>query len=352
MKTLFDTVRVGNYTLKNRFVMAPMTRSRADDAGVQPEIAITYYRQRATAGLIVTEGTAPDPIGKGYTRIPGIYSDAQIEAWKPITDAVHEEGGRIFLQIMHTGRIAHEDNLGGEMPIAPSPVTAAGQMFTKTGPKDHSTPRELTHEEIKTVIGQYRTATENALKAGFDGVELHATSGYLPSQFLHSNTNLRTDDWGGTPEKRARFVLETLDAMIAVAGSGKVGIKIGPGFPFNDINDSDPQGTYTHLVKELATRNLAYLDVLDINPGWDVLGTLRPLYPGTLIANGGYTKERSETDLNNGRADLIAFGNLYLANPDLPERIEKDAPFNEPDKSTYYMGEEKGYIDYPTLDAA
>lgn len=349
MNTLFDTVKVGDYTLKNRFVMAPMTRARADAAGIQPPIAVTYYRQRATAGLIITEGTPPDPLGKGYTRIPGIYSEAQVESWKPITDAVHEEGSRIFLQFMHTGRIAHEDNLNGETPVSSSPVKAAGQMFTKTGPKDHPTPRELTADEVIAVIEAHKKATENALRAGFDGVELHATSGYLPSQFLHSNTNLRTDEWGGSLEKRTRFILETLDAMISVAGNGKVGIKIGPGFPFNDIDAADAQETYTYLVTELAKRNLAYLDVLDIHPGWDVLGTLRPLYPGTLIANGGYTKERSATDLNNGRADLIAFGTAFLATPDLPERFAQDAPLNEPDKATFYMGEEKGYIDYPTL---
>ncbi|MBX9596577.1 MAG: alkene reductase [Roseomonas sp.] len=254
MNTLSTAVQIGRYTLRNRMVMAPMTRSRANDAdGVQSELAVTYYRQRATAGLIVTEGVFPSAMGKGYVRTPGIHTDAQVAAWKLVADAVHAEGGRIFMQLMHTGRISHPSMLpGGALPVAPSAIKPAGQSFTANGMEDFVTPRALETSEVAGIVAEYRLATRRALEAGFDGVELHAASGYLPEQFLSSGSNQRGDQYGGSIPNRARFILEVLDAMIAEAGSDRVGIKISPEMGFNDIKDDSPVETYAYLVRQLA----------------------------------------------------------------------------------------------------
>lgn len=351
---LFTPVAVGRHTLANRIVMAPMTRSRADDDGVPTEWVARYYAQRASAGLLISEGIYPSPMGKGYIRTPGLHSDPQVAAWKRVTDAVHAEGGRIFAQIMHAGRISDPSFLpGGATPIAPSAVRPDGQSYTADGPKPHVTPRALETDEIAGIVEEYRNAARRALEAGFDGVELHAASGYLPEQFLSSKTNLRTDRYGGSVANRARFVLEILEAMTAEAGSDRVGIKIAPEMRFNDIDDADPQETYAYLVEQLAGLNLAYLHVaLFGTPSADYHALLRPLFKGAYLAGGGLTKETAQGMIQEGRADAAVFGVPFIANPDLVERFRRDAPLNAPDPDTFYTPGPRGYIDYPVLDAA
>jgi N-ethylmaleimide reductase len=347
---LFSPLALGDYTLRNRIVMAPMTRSRADAQGVPSPFAVEYYGSRADAGLLITEGTAPNPIGMGYARTPGIYSDAQIAAWKKVTDAVHARGGRIFLQLMHVGRIAHSANctIPGP-PVAPSAIRAASQMWTDSqGMQPCDTPRALDLAEIPSVIAEYAKATENAMRAGFDGVELHTASGYLPNQFLSPDANLRTDAYGGSIENRIRFVVETLAAMISAAGSpGKVGMKISPGMKFNDINDADPIPTYIALVNAVAPLKPAYLHVMRAGIGAE--SAMREAFPGTLLLGGGFLKDEANKAIEEGRADAIVFGSTYLANPDLVTRFERDAPLNAPDQSTFYTPGPKGYVDYEVL---
>ncbi|WNG23999.1 alkene reductase [Cystobacter fuscus] len=355
MSTLFSSVSLGRYTLNNRMVMAPMTRSRSDDqTGVPTELVPTYYHQRAGAGLIITEGVFPSAMGKGYVRTPGTETDAQVAAWKQVTEAVHSQGGRIFMQLMHSGRISHPSMLpGGATPVAPSAITPAGQSFTSTGPQPFVQPRALRLEEIPEVIGEYRRAARRALEAGFDGVELHAASGYLPEQFLSSNTNTRTDAYGGSLENRARFILETLAALVAEVGSDRVGIKISPEMGFNDIKDANPRETYRYLVEQLAPLKLAYLHVATFGPQFDDYHTtFRALFQGTYLRGGMLNRESAEAVLKNGEADAVVFGALFLANPDLPERFRTNAPLNAPDKQTFYSAGAQGYIDYPRLSTA
>ncbi len=348
--TLFTPVKAGVYMLPNRIVMAPMTRSRADDDGVPSDLTVAYYAQRASAGLIISEGTFPSAMGKGYVRTPGIETDAQVAAWRKVTDAVHARGGRIFMQIMHAGRISHPLHLpGGALPVAPSAVRPEGQSYTQEGLKPHVQPRALDSDEIEGVIADYGRATERALTAGFDGVELHAASGYLPEQFLSSRTNRRTDGYGGSISNRARFVLETLAAMIAIAGSQRVGIKIAPELGFNDIVDDTPQETYAYLVKSLSKLGLAYLHVVQASPSTDYHALLRPLFTGAYFAGGGLTEVAAESLIEAGRADAVVFGKLFLANPDLPQRLQRNARLNVPDSDTFYTPGPKGYIDYPSL---
>jgi N-ethylmaleimide reductase len=351
MKTLSTAVQIGRHTLRNRMVMAPMTRSRANDAdGVQSGLAVTYYRQRATVGLIITEGTFPSAMGKGYVSTPGIYTDAQVAAWRLVTDAVHAEGGRIFLQLMHTGRISHPSMLpGGALPVAPSAIKPAGQSYTANGMADFVTPRALQTPEVAGVVAEYRMATRRALEAGFDGVELHAASGYLPEQFLSSGSNVRGDQYGGSIANRARFILEVLDAMIMEAGSDRVGIKISPEMGFNDIKDDSPVETYTYLVRQLAPLNLAYLHVALFNPEYDYHGALRPLFNGAYILGGGQSRESGEQRLAAGEADAVAYGGAILANPDLLRRFALNAPLNTANPALFYAPGAQGYIDYPFL---
>lgn len=355
MATLFDNSKIGNLELKNRIIMAPMTRSRADDAGVQSGYAVDYYSQRASAGLIITEATNVSPIAKGYIRTPGIYTDEQIESWRQITDAVHEKGGKIFLQIFHTGRIALPDFLPADerQPVAPSAVRASGQNYTDEGMKDFVTPRELGVGEIRAIVRDFASAAKNAVeKAGFDGVELHGANGYLVQQFLGTNTNLRTDEYGGTKEKSARFLFEILDAMIAEIGAERVGLRLSPGGEFNDIKESDADELYKYIVPELNRLDLSYLHIGTFDQHRDWHPVLRPLYTGIYFAGVGFSKERAEKLLADGGSDAIAFGTAFLANPDLPERFRQNAPLNEPDSSTFYTPGEKGYTDYPTLAGA
>ena len=350
---LFAPLNVGRYALANRIVMAPMTRSRADDAGVPGELVPVYYAQRASAGLIVTEGTFPSPMGKGYVRTPGIHSDAQVAAWKKVTEAVHGKGSRIFLQLMHAGRISDPSFLpGNATPVAPSAVQPKGASYTDQGMKPYVTPRALETTEIPGVIEEYADATRRALEAGFDGVELHAASGYLPMQFLSSGSNLRTDRYGGSAEKRARFSVEALEAMAAVAGADRVGIKLSPEMAFNDITDADPVETYTTLVQAIGNMGLAYLHVALFGAPTDYHSLLRPLFRGAYLAGGGLTRESAEALLHAGTADAVVFGSLFVANPDLPLRFRLKAPLNQPDSTTFYTPGAKGYIDYPMLEAA
>jgi N-ethylmaleimide reductase len=347
---LFSPLSLGDYTLRNRIVMAPMTRARADAQGVPSPLAVEYYSSRADAGLLLTEGTGPCPMGMGYARTPGIYNDAQIAAWRDVTDAVHARGGRIFLQIMHVGRIAHAGNRTiVDAPVAPSAIRAAGQMWTDSqGMQPNDMPRALELSEIPAVIEEYAAGTRNALKAGFDGVELHSASGYLPNQFLSPDSNQRTDAYGGSIENRIRFVVEALEAMIVAAGSsGKVGMKNSPGMKFNDIDHADPIPTYVALAKAIGPLRLAYLHVMRTGIGAE--SALRDAYPGTLLLGGGFKKEEASKAIEEGRADAIVFGSTFLANPDLVLRFERDAPLNAPDQSTFYTPGPKGYIDYPAL---
>ncbi|RSZ60057.1 alkene reductase [Massilia atriviolacea] len=354
MNSLFTPLALGQLTLPNRIVMAPMTRSRADDAsGVPSTATATYYEQRADAGLLITEGTFPGPMGKGYVRTPGIHSAAQIAAWKSVTDAVHRKGGRIFMQLMHVGRISHPSMLpDGAAPVAPSAVTPAGTVYTATGPLELTQPRALSSGEVLDVIDEYRVATRNALAAGFDGVELHAASGYLPEQFLSSSTNQRTDQYGGSLENRARFILDVLAAMVSEAGGARVGIKIAPEMGFNDISDATPQETYVHLVRELAPLKLAYLHVALFKTSFDYHAALRPLFGGAYLQGGGLVKDSADAAIGAQRADAAVFGGLYLANPDLVRRFRLDAPLNTPDQASFYSPGTAGYLDYPILGEA
>jgi N-ethylmaleimide reductase len=349
---LFSLGRIDGFDTKNRMIMAPMTRCRANATGVPQDVMIEYYTQRASAGLIITEGIAPSAVGLGYARTPAIETAEQVAAWKKITDAVHAKGGRMFAQFMHVGRIGHAANRYTKEPlVAPSAIQADGQMWTdamQMQPNDK--PRELALHEIPGVVEEYSTATKNAMAAGFDGVELHSASGYLPMQFLSSNTNQRTDAYGGHVNNRIKFVVDTLEAMSTAAGSAsKVGIKISPAMPFNDIHDADPVETYTTLVKAIGSMGLAYLHVMQSAPDPNYFAMLRPWFKGPLAAGAGFTKESGGALLKVGGADFIVYGTLFVANPDLPARFQEGAPLNAPDPNTFYGGGETGYTDYKSL---
>ena len=349
MTTLFDPLRVGDIELDNRIVMAPMTRSRADDRGVQPAFVAEYYRQRASAGLIITEATNVSPMARGYVRTPGVYTPEQVESWRPVAEAVHARGGKIFMQLFHTGRIALPDFLpGGARPVAPSAVRAKGQNYTDEGMKEFVTPRELTREEIRQTVGDFAAAAANAVAAGFDGVELHAASGYLVQQFLTTNANLRADEYGGSVENRARFLFEALDAMAGAVGAGRVGVKFSPRMPFNDVEERDAEELYPHILGKLNGRGLAYVHVGDFTgEGWHA--RLRPVYEGVYFAGAGLTKEAGEGLLAGGLADAVVYGTKFISNPDLPRRFKLGAPLSEPDQTTFYTPGERGYTDYPQL---
>ena len=350
MTTLFDPLKAGVFELTNRLIMSPMTRSRANDEGVQPSYASEYYRQRASAGLIITEATNVSPMAKGYVRTPGIYTDPQIESWRSVTGAVHARGGKILMQLFHTGRIALPDFLpDNAQPVAPSAVQAKGRNYTDAGMKEFVMPREITTEEIAQTVRDFGAAARNAMSAGFDGVELHSASGYLVQQFLTTNVNLRTDEYGGSIENRTRFLFEVLNAMVSEVGSQKVGIKFSPQIAFNDIEERDADEVYPYILNRLSDMQLAYVHVTDgTGTGWHA--KLRPHYNGVYFANAGFTRESGTELLANGGADAIVFGVKFLANPDLPERFRRDAQLNDPDQSTFYTPGERGYTDYPALE--
>jgi N-ethylmaleimide reductase len=348
---LFTPVRIGPLELANRVVMAPLTRNRAGAGDVPQAIAAEYYRQRATAGLIITEGSQISPQGKGYPATPGIYSAAQIAGWQSVTDAVHREGGRIFLQLWHVGRVSHPSlQPAGALPVAPSALRPAGEAMTETGMQAFVTPRALDAAELPGLIQSYRQAALNATEAGFDGVEIHAANGYLLDQFLRDGTNKRTDAYGGSIENRARLLLETVEVVAKVLGPGRVGVRLSPLNPFNDIADSDPAATFGTVAEKLGSRGLAYLHVYETEAAqpfdW---AALKRGFGGPYIANGGYDKARAAAVLSAGRADLVAFGTKFIANPDLVARLKSGAALAEPDRATFYGGDAHGYTDYPAL---
>jgi N-ethylmaleimide reductase len=355
---LFETIKLGNLNLKNRMVMAPMTRSRANIDGVVGEMTVEYYKQRASAGLIITEGIniSEQAIGSPFT--PGLFTIEQIKAWKKVTEAVHKQKGLLFAQLWHTGRVGHSIDKNGQLPVAPSAIAIEGQKhFTTKGPMDYEVPKVLTKYEILQIINDYFQAAVNAIDAGFDGVELHGAFGYLPNQFLAESSNQRTDRYGGSLEKRSKFILEIMNGLESFVGKNKVGIKLSPSIPFNSILESDPIETYSHLISELNKLDLAYIHLMqpmfpiDHLPQYpkNVIETYAPLSKNAVIANAGYTKETAEKELQKGFVDLVSFGTAFLANPDLPKRFELNAALNQPDRETLYGGGEKGYTDYPTL---
>lgn len=348
----------GSLELKNRTVMAPMTRSRATSDNIPTDLMADYYRQRAEAGLIITEGTSPSPNGLGYSSIPGIFNHKQVDGWKKITDAVHEKGGKIFIQFMHTGRVGHQQNLpeGAEV-LAPSAFKAAGQMYTVNGGmQDHPEPRAFTPDEVKNTIKEYVDAAKNAIEAGFDGVELHGANGYLIEQFINPGTNTRTDEYGGSIENRGRFLLEIAEQTVQAIGKEKVGVRFSPYGAFNDMPAYDEvDETYKYLAEKLNELEILYIHVLDHSAGNSspeinrVKEIIRSRFQNIMIFCGGFNKEKAENELNKGIADLIAFGIPFLTNPDLVERMRIGAELNQPDFSTFYTPGEKGYTDYPSL---
>lgn len=357
---LFEPVRIGRHTLKNRVVLAPLTRNRAGAGNVPGPLNAEYYVQRATGGLLITEATQISPQGVGYPATPGIHSAEQVRGWRLVTDAVHARGGTIFLQLWHVGRISHPSlQPGGAMPVAPSAIAPAGMAMTYEGSQPFVTPRALETDEIAGIVEQYAAGASRAIEAGFDGVELHGANGYLIDQFIRDGSNTRTDRYGGPIENRARFAVEVARATAEAIGADRVGIRLSPGGAFNDMRDSTPRETFGHVVSELDKLGLAYLHIneageADLRHGGVALGAadFRHLFRGPIIACGDYTRERAEAALAAGSADLIAFGRLFLANPDLPERLRRGGPFNTPDLSTFYGGTEKGYTDYPALSGA
>ncbi|MFB7669129.1 alkene reductase [Kitasatospora sp. NPDC056138] len=357
MTTAFEPIELGGKRLANRIAMAPMTRSRAFGPGAEPtELMATYYAQRAGAGLIVTEGVQPSVVGQGYPDTPGLHSAEQVAAWRRVTDAVHREGGVIFAQLMHTGRIGHPSLLpDGLAPVGPSAVAAKGQVFTHQGPQDFVTPRALDQDEIARTVADFVEAARNAIAAGFDGVELHGANGYLIHQFLAPNANLRADGWGGDAAGRARFGIEVATAVAEAIGGHRTSFRISPGAPFNDIAETDAadvEETYGALLAGLAPLGLAYLHLLE-GPDRELTGRLRKMWPGVFVLNPFTHPEPTGHEalglVEDGTADVIAFGALFLANPDLPRRLAAQGPYNTPDAATYYGGDHRGYTDYPTL---
>ncbi|MEM9905744.1 MAG: alkene reductase [Cyanobacteria bacterium P01_D01_bin.44] len=359
---LFSSIQLGRYTLPNRIVMAPMTRLRAVDS-IPTDLMAEYYAQRASAGLIITECTMVSPMSQGYMNCPGIYSDAQLTGWQRVTEAVHAKGGKIFLQLWHSGRIAHPALLDGEMPVAPSAIAATGTLHTPIGKVTLEAPRALETDEIPQIVEQFRQGAVNALAAGFDGVELHGAFGYLIDQFLQDGSNQRADQYGGSLENRARFPLAVVEAVCQAAGCDRVGIKLSPSNTFYGMKDADPQATFSHLIRRLNPLGLAYIHLMepsdqDLANGdviQSVISTFHSSYDGLIITNGGYDKASGDEILASQKAELVSFGRSFIANPDLSERFAVNAELNTPDFSkSYGIGDtdlEKGYTDYPFLSA-
>ncbi len=355
---LLKSYNLSGFDLSNRIIMAPMTRSRAGEGNVPTDLMAKYYKQRASAGLIITEGTQISQQGVGYPWTPGIHTDKQIQGWKKITKAVHEEGGHIFAQIWHVGSISHPIYHGGDKPVAPSAVKPEGETFTAKGMKEFVTPRALDTNEIPDIIEDYANAARNAVEAGFDGVEIHGANGYLIDQFIKDGTNKRDDKYGGSIENRSRFALEVVEAVSNAIGANKTGIRFSPAGLNQGISDSNPKETFGYLLKQLNKFDLAYVhlmepmgDVSDLpNYPEKVTEFFRPVYDGTLITNAGFDQESGNQAIENDTADLVAYGRLFLANPDLPKRFAAHAELNDPDPDTFYGGDEKGYTDYPFMN--
>ena len=357
MTDLFSPLRLGAIELPNRIVMSSLTRNRAGEGNVPTDLVVEYYRQRASAGLILTEASPICPEAHGYPRTPGIHTAEQMAGWKTVTAAVHAAGGRIAIQLWHVGRISHPDlQPGGATPVAPSALCPVGQVMTFKGMQEYVTPRALEAAELPALVASYVQAAKNAMAAGFDGVEIHAGNGYLLDQFLRSSTNRRSDAYGGSKQNRARLLLEVLAGVCAAIGNGRVGVRLSPVTPFNDISDANPQETFDYVVGELNRFDLAFLDILQGTGGaapeqWLPFdyARLRAIYKGNLILNNGYDFATGQAAVQSGAADAIAYGRALLANPDLVERFRHGAPLNQPDYTRLYVGEEKGYTDYPFL---
>ncbi|MFI0372656.1 alkene reductase [Actinomadura sp. 1N219] len=357
MEELFEPLSAGKLELSNRLVMAPMTRSRAVEDGKVTELTAEYYRQRAAAGLIITEAAQPSVRGQGYIWTPGLHSGDQVEAWRPVTDAVHAAGGRIFAQLMHAGRVGHPVLYpDGGLPLGPSPLASGERLYTPDGMLDHPVPREMTLDDIAQAVAEFAVSARNAIDAGFDGVEVHGANGYLIQQFLADGSNTRTDAYGGTPENRIRFAVEVAQAVSEAIGPERVGFRVSPGGTANGVSESDTPELYSALVAALAPLTLTYLHIMEVGDR----GTTRRIraeWPGTLILNPHPTPdsfpakpEYGAEALRDGVADAVSFAEMWLANPDLPARIRAGGPYNEADPRTFYGGDHRGYTDYPTLD--
>ena len=352
MTALLSPLKAGAFALKNRVVLAPLTRTRASEGRVPNAMMREYYVQRASAGLQLTEATSVTPMGVGYPDTPGIWSNEQVAGWKSITDAVHAAGGTIVLQLWHVGRVSHPSYLGGELPVAPSAIAPEGHVSLVRPKANYVVPRALELSEIPGVVAAYRQGAVNAKRAGFDGVEIHGANGYLLDQFLQDSTNKRTDVYGGSIENRARLMLEVVDAAIEVWDADRVGLHLAPRGDAHTMGDSNARETFGYVAREMRKRGIAFIAAREYS-GADALGpTLKQEFGGVFIANEKYTKETAEAAIAEGRADAVAFGQLFIANPDLPARFAKDAPLNAPDPSTFYSSGPKGYTDYPTLAEA
>jgi len=354
MPSLLDPVQIGALQLPNRILMAPLTRCRASEGRVPNVLNAEYYRQRASAGLIITEATAVSPMGIGYPDTPGIWSKPQVKGWQMVTKAVHDAGGRIVCQLWHVGRISDPSYLLGEQPVGPSAIAAEGHVSLLRPETPFPVPRALELQEIPGIIEEYRRGAENALEAGFDGVELHGANGYLPDQFLHSNSNHRSDEYGGSVANRARFMLEALDAAISVWGADRVGLHLSPADNAHGVSDSDPASLYQHVVSECSKRSLAFICAREPMNSPNRLGpSLKKAFSGVYVANDTFTRETAEEVMAKGEADAVAFGRLFISNPDLPKRFELHATLNAPNPMTFYrQPADVGYTDYPSLEEA
>lgn len=355
---LFQPFQLGDLSLPNRIVMAPLTRNRAGAGDIPGDLAATYYKQRASAGLIISEASQISQQGQGYLRTPGIYTPEQVAGWRRITHAVHQAGGRIFIQLWHVGRVSHVSlQKDGAKPVAPSAIRAVTKTFVESGFTDTSEPRALELSEIPGIIADYERAARNAKEAGFDGVEIHAANGYLLDQFMKDGSNRRSDAYGGSIENRTRLTLEVTEAILKVWDRKRVGIRLSPA-KVNDAGDSDPVALFSHVVGKLNDLGLAYIHMIEGATGGDRdavdvdYATLRKAFNGTFIANNGYSPEMAREVVENGRADLVAFGRMYVSNPDLVERLRIGAPLAQPVRETLYGGGAEGYVDYPTLEEA
>src|SRR5229473_2471970 len=351
MPSLNDPIRIGDLDLPNRVLMSPLTRSRATEDRIPTDLMLEYYVQRASAGLIISEATCISPLSVGYERTPGIWSEEQIAGWRRITDAVHNAGGRISLQLWHVGRISHPILLNGETPVAPSAIAPEGRVSLLRPEQSYVTPRALAHAEIAGIVEDYRRGAENAQRAGFDGVELHGANGYLLDQFLQDGTNKRTDEYGGSIENRARLMLECADAAISVFGPGRVGMHLAPRGDSHGISDSDPTATFTYIAHELGKRKIAFIAARE-HVGPDSIGPcLKEVFGGVFVANEAIDQHTGQQLLDEGKADAVAFGKLFIANPDLPARFAKGSPLNRPNAATFYAPGLEGYTDYPALQS-
>lgn len=357
---LLKPIQLHDLELKNRVIMAPMTRSRADNEGNVPnDLMVTYYTQRASSGLIISEGSQISSQAVGYINTPGIHTQEQVEGWKKITDAVHQEGGKIFIQLWHVGRMSHSDFHNGELPVAPSAINPNSKAYTPEGFKDTETPRALTIPEIKQIVQDYKAAAVNAMEAGFDGVEIHASNGYLLHQFFASTSNIRTDEYGGTKENRARILFEVIDAIKEAMPEERIGVRLNPSLhgTFGMTLNEDSIPTFDYIIEQLNKYNLSYLHLTEAaEANFDVpfiekqiAKRYRPMYKGNLIINGGFTQESGNKAIEEGNADMVAYGVPFISNPDLPERFAQNAELQRADSKTFYVPGAKGYIDYPSL---